>query len=136
MKTLLMLAIVWVLPLTLLAHHGGNLYDTSKVVVLKEATITKFEWGTPHNQIYFDVKSDKGELQHWVGSTEPAGVMLECGWTRRSLKAGDLVTVHIFAAKNGATVGNLQKVIFGDGRELDASFGCGGRSAPAANNAR
>jgi hypothetical protein len=55
--------------------------------------------------------------------------MLECGWTRRSLKPGDEVTVQIFAAKNGATVGNLQKVIFGDGRELDASFGCGGRGA-------
>ena len=55
-----------------LAHHGGNLYDTTKPVVVK-ATITKFEWGTPHNQIYFDVKNEKGELQHWVTSTEPAG---------------------------------------------------------------
>ena len=40
-----------------LAHHGGNLYDTTKAVELK-ATITKFEWGTPHNQIYFDVKTE------------------------------------------------------------------------------
>ncbi|MEQ1574067.1 MAG: DUF6152 family protein [Vicinamibacterales bacterium] len=106
----------------LLAHHGGNLYDTTKAAVMK-GTITKFEWGTPHNQIYYDVKTDKGEVQHWVGSTEPAGVMLEQGWTRRSLKPGDEVTIHIFAAKNGATVGNLQRVIFADGRELNAGFG-------------
>ena len=50
-----------------LAHHGGNLYDTTKAVELK-GTITKFEWGTPHNQIYFDVKTAKGDVQHWVGS--------------------------------------------------------------------
>ena len=99
------------------AHHGGNLYDTTKAVELK-GTITKFEWGTPHNQIYFDVKTDKGEVQHWVGSTEPAGVMLERGWTRRSLAPGEEVTVLIFAAKNGATVGNVQKVIKADGKQL------------------
>jgi hypothetical protein len=113
-------------PGALLAHHGANLYDTTKTVVLKDATVTKFEWGTPHNQIYFDAKNDKGELQHWVASTEPAPVMLERGWTRRSLKQGDVVTVYMFAAKNGATVGNLQKIVLADGKELVAA------GAPAA----
>jgi hypothetical protein len=110
---------------TLLSHHGGNLYDTTKPLVLKDAAITKFEWGTPHNQIYFDAKNEKGEVQHWVASTEPAGVMLERGWTRRSLKPGDIVTVYIFAAKNGATVGNLQKIVLADGKELVAAGGRG-----------
>jgi hypothetical protein len=125
MKRLLFVAAVVVAavpgPVALLAHHGGNLYDTTNALVLKEAAITRFEWGTPHNQIFFDAKSDKGEVQHWVASTEPAGVMLERGWTRRSLKAGDVVTVYIFAAKNGATVGNLQKIVLADGKELTAA---------------
>jgi hypothetical protein len=124
MKKVLALAVMLAVPVTMLAHHGGNLYDTSKAVVLKGATITKFEWGTPHNQIYFDVKNEKGEIVHWVGSTEPAGVMIECGWTRRSLKPGDEATIEIFAAKNGAPVGNLQKVTFADGRVLNGGFGC------------
>ena len=110
----------------LLAHHGGNLYDTTKPLVLKDATVTKFEWGTPHNQIFFDAKSEKGETQHWVASTEPAGDMLERGWTRRSLKPGDVVTVYIFAAKNGAKVGNLQKIVLADGKELTAVGGRAG----------
>jgi hypothetical protein len=101
----------------LLAHHGGNLYDTSKATELK-GTITKFEWGTPHNQIYFDVKTAKGEVQHWVVATEPAGVMLERGWTRRSLAPGDAVTAYVFAARNGATVGNLDRLVKADGTEL------------------
>ena len=118
------------------AHHGGNLYDTTKPVVLK-GKITKFEWGTPHNQIFFDATSDKGDAQQWVGSTEPAPVMLERGWTRRSLVAGDAVTVYIFAAKNGATVGNIQRIVKADGTELTAAGAPGGRAggegqAPAA----
>jgi hypothetical protein len=109
------------------AHHGGNLYDTTKPVVLK-GTITRFEWGTPHNQIFFDATSDKGEKQAWVGSTEPAPVMLERGWTRRSLVSGDAVTVYIFAAKNGATVGNIQRIVKADGTELTAAGAPGGRA--------
>ena len=111
-----------------LAHHGANLYDTSKPVVLK-GTITMFVWGNPHNQISFDATDEKGTVVHWVASTEPPLVMVERGWTRKSLNAGDQVTVYIFAAKNGAPVGNLQKLVFADGREL----GTGGRgAAPAA----
>ena len=102
-----------------LAHHGANLYDTSKPVILK-GTITKFEWGNPHNQIFFDVTDDKGTVVHWVAATEPPLVMVERGWTRKSLNAGDQVTVYIFAAKNGATVGNLQKIVLPDGKELTA----------------
>jgi hypothetical protein len=101
------------------AHHGANLYDTSKAVELK-GTITKFEWGNPHNQIFFDVTDAKGTVQHWVASTEPPLVMMERGWTRRSLNAGDKVTVFIFAARNGATVGNLQRIVLPDGKELTA----------------
>jgi hypothetical protein len=136
-RLLMLMALVVVFSSgALLAHHGGNLYDTTKAVVLKPATITKFEWGTPHNQIYFDFKTDKGEMQHWVASTEPAGVMLERGWTRRSLKEGDVVTVYIFAAKNGATVGNLQKIVMADGKELTAAGAPGAAPAGAGGGTR
>jgi hypothetical protein len=117
---------------SLVAHHGAtNVYDFSKPVVLK-GTITKFEWLNPHNQIYFDVTDEKGTVSHWVAATEPPQVMLERGWTRRSLKEGDEVTVYVFAAKNGAKVGNLQKIVLADGKELFAA----GPPAPAAEPAR
>jgi hypothetical protein len=115
------------------AHHGtANVYDNSKAVELK-GTITKFEWTNPHNQIYFDVKDEKGNVVHWVAATEPPQVMLERGWTRRSLKEGDQVTMFVFAAKNGAPVGNVQRIVLADGKEL-TTFGParGGGAAPPA----
>lgn len=102
-----------------MAHHGANLFDTSKTTVLK-GTITKFEWGNPHNQIYFDVTDDKGVVSHWICSTEPPAVMAEKGWTRKSLAPGDQITAYVFAAKNGAPTGNLQKIQMADGKILDA----------------
>jgi hypothetical protein len=117
-----------------LAHHGAaNLYDMSKPVTMK-GTLTKFEWTNPHNQIYYDVTDDKGNVTHWVVATEPPQVMLERGWTRKSLKFGDQVTVYVFVAKNGAPVGNLQKIVLPDGTELTAAPmpGAAGAAAPAA----
>ena len=111
------------------AHHGANLFDMSKATELK-GTITKFQWGNPHNQIFFDVTDDKGNVAHWVAYTEPPLVMLERGWTVKSLSAGQKVTVFIFAAKNGATVGNLGKIVFSDGKELVAN-NIPGAAAPA-----
>jgi hypothetical protein len=55
-----------------------------------------------------------------VASTEPPLVMVERGWTRKSLNAGDEVTVYIFQARNGATVGNLQRIVLANGKELTA----------------
>ncbi len=102
------------------AHHGAaGLYDMTKAVMMK-GTITKFEWTNPHNQIHFDVKDDKGAVVNWIVATEPPQVMLERGWTRRSLKEGDQVTVYAFIASNGASVGNLQRIVLPDGKELTA----------------
>jgi hypothetical protein len=112
-----------------LAHHGANLYDMSKAVVLK-GTVTKFYWGNPHNEVSFDVTDDKGEVAHWVAYTEPPLVMLESGWSRKSIPVGEKVTVYIFAAKNGSTVGTLNKIVFADGKELTA-YGAPGAPAPA-----
>jgi Family of unknown function (DUF6152) len=105
------------LSIPVLAHHGTNLYDMTKTTTLK-GTITKFEWGNPHNQIYFDVTDDKGVVSHWNAETEPPAVMSESGWTRKALAPGDQVTVYLNAAKNGATVGILQKIVLADGKEL------------------
>ena len=114
-----------------LAHHGvAGLYDMSKLVVLK-GSITKFVWSNPHNQIYFDVTTDKGEVVHWTVATEPPPVMLERGWTKRSLNPGDQVTVYVFAAKNGAPVGNVQRIVLPDGKELNT-----GAPDPAATQSR
>jgi hypothetical protein len=114
------------------AHHGtANVYDMSKPVVMK-GTLTKFEWTNPHNQIFFDVTDEKGGVTHWTAATEPPQVMLELGWTRKSLPMGEQVTVYIFVAKNGAPVGNLQKIVLANGTELLA----GGPAVPAAPAAK
>jgi len=113
-----------------LAHHGANLYDMTKTIMLK-GTVTKFYWGNPHNEVAVDVVDEKGNVAHWVAYTEPPLVMLERGWTRKSINFGDKVTMYVFQAKNGATVGTLNRIVLPDGKELEA-YAMPGAAAPAA----
>ncbi|HLH06170.1 MAG TPA: DUF6152 family protein [Terriglobales bacterium] len=107
--------------LPLFAHHGSATYDTQKVVVLKDATITKFIWANPHSITMFDVKDDKGNLVHWAAEAGSPSALSLIGWTKNSLKPGDVVTVYTFQSKTGNPVGRLNKIVLSDGTTLKDS---------------
>lgn len=100
-----------------LAHHGAALY-ADKVVVLKDATVTKFQWGNPHTIVMFDVKEDKGEVAHWAAEAGSPAALGLIGWRKTSLQPGDVVNVYLYQAKSGSPVGRLQKIVLSDGTTL------------------
>ena len=102
----------------LFAHHGDASYDTSTPVVLKDAVVTGYDWMNPHSLIKVDYKNDKGVLQHWVVEIGSVPSMTLLGWSRTTIKPGDVVTLYIWATKNGTTVGRINKMVLADGKEL------------------
>src|SRR5579863_4309193 len=103
-----------------LAHHSfAAEYDGKKVVDLT-GTVTKVEWTNPHARFYLDVKDESGKVTPWefeLGS--PNGLMRQ-GWTRNSMKIGDLITVQGSMAKDGSNLANARTVKLSDGRRLFA----------------
>ncbi|HEV2521632.1 MAG TPA: DUF6152 family protein [Candidatus Acidoferrales bacterium] len=105
------------------AHHGAAAYQ-DKVLILKDATITKFVWANPHTILMFDVKDDGGNVSHWAGEAGSPSAIGLLGWTKNSVKPGDVVTVYIYPAKSGNPVGRLNKIVFADGTTLrDSQLG-------------
>ena len=94
------------------AHHGTNVsYDHSRTVTLT-GTVTEFVWQNPHTQIYFDVKDARGNIVHWAAEMNSPGVLSrQEGWTRKTLKAGDEITVTVFPSKAGTPVGVVNKIV-------------------------
>ena len=116
-NVLAVIAVVLVLAGSTFAHHGLSAYDEKNPLTLK-GTVTEFAWSNPHSQIYFDVKDDKGNVAHWACETLGPARLLRAGWTRHSLKPGDQITISLIAAKSGAPVGFLRKLVLADGTEL------------------
>jgi hypothetical protein len=102
------------------AHHSfAAEYDSAKPVTLK-GSVTKMEWMNPHARFYVDVKDDSGAVTNWeleLGS--PNGLMRR-GWTRNSLKPGDVVIIEGYLAKDGSKLANARNVTLGDGRKVFA----------------
>ena len=74
------------------AHHGTAAFDLGKVVTVK-GTVTSFDYSNPHCLVHFDVKNDKGEVEQWQAELTAPTKLASGGWSKRTLKAGDTVTV-------------------------------------------
>ena len=104
----------------LVAHHGGAAYDTDKRVTIK-GTVSDWLWSNPHCLLKFDVKDDKGEVQHWVTETSSPVDMLRLGWTSTAVKAGDEITIDLMPSKNSTPVGRIRQLTLSDGTVLKAT---------------
>ena len=93
-----------------LAHHAfAAEYDAKKPVKLT-GTVTKLEWLNPHTWFYIDVKDDTGKVTNWGFEMGSPNILLRAGWTRNSMKPGDVVTVEGSRAKDGSNNANVKGV--------------------------
>jgi hypothetical protein len=96
---------------TAIAHHSfAAEFDANKALNLK-GVVTKIEWMNPHTYFYLDVSETNGKVINWgMEMASPNGLMRQ-GWTRNTLKVGDVVSVEGSQAKDGTNVGNARAVI-------------------------
>lgn len=112
-----------------LAHHGTAIsYDLSKLVTVK-GVVVKYAWANPHSQLYFDVKDEKGNIEHWSAEMNAPGNLERAGFSRTTMlnffKPGLEVTVSGFRSKFGAPVVVFSKAVLDDGREFKSQGGPG-----------
>jgi len=109
-----------VLSVSAFAHHGGAAYDMSNPLTVK-GTVTEFQFINPHSLVFFDVKNDKGEVEHWQGELTAPNKLARAGWTKRSLNPGDKVTITGAVGKNNAHALTIRKLIGPDGQSMQLS---------------
>jgi DNA/RNA endonuclease YhcR with UshA esterase domain len=104
------------------AHHSfAAEFDLNRPVTLT-GNVTKIEWTNPHAWIFIEVKDDEGSIEAWAIEVVGANNLMRRGWTRDTLKFGDVITVEGFGARDGSNTGNASAVIMAStGTRLYAS---------------
>ncbi len=102
------------------AHHSfSSEYDGTKTFKIK-GVVSRVEWTNPHVRFYVDVKDPDGTQTNWNLELASPSALARNGWTSRTLKVGDEVTVEGYSGKAVATRGAARSVVVADGRSLFA----------------
>ena len=111
------------------AHHSfAAEFDAAKPMKLT-GLVTKVEWQNPHTFFYIDVTdAATRKVTNWaIELGSPNGLMRQ-GWTRNTLKIGDIVSVEGSLARSGDPLGNARVVILtSTGQKL---FGASSQTTP------
>jgi Family of unknown function (DUF6152) len=103
------------------AHHSfAAEFDAAKPFTLT-GTVTKVVWANPHVWFYIDV-IDAGtqKVTNWALEFNSPNALMRAGWTRNTLKLGDMITVEGSLAKDGSPTGNARSVVSSTGQRLFA----------------
>jgi hypothetical protein len=118
---LLALGFALALAAPLVAHHSFAAEYGNEPVNLKGA-VTKIEWQNPHVFFYIDVRDEQTEkVTNWALEMGAPAVIQRNGWTRNTMKIGDIVIVDGTKAKNGKPLANARSVVMANtGKKLGA----------------
>ena len=118
----------WVRPLIVLsagvgaansagAHHSYAMFDKSKLLTLK-GQVDKIEWRNPHVYILVNVAGEDGKTTQYAVECSSPNELQRWGWKPNSIKAGDAVTVTLYAFRNGKPGGLMHAVTLPSGAKF------------------
>jgi uncharacterized protein DUF6152 len=118
MKTLL--ASMFVLlasgAVPLSAHHSWPVSREQLVTV--KGTVVEFAWENPHPMITLEVRTDDGKVEKWLVGGPAINRMEANGWTKATVKKGDVITGTGYQFSDGQKIIRLERVVFADGKEM------------------
>ena len=91
-------------------HHSfAAEFDLNRPIDLT-GTVTRIQWTNPHAWIHIDVVDAESNVENWAIELLGINALIRRGWTRETLKAGDVINVEGFGARDGGTTGNASLV--------------------------
>ena len=114
-----LLLMVMAVSTPLFAHHGNASYENKEVTI--KGKVTQWLWTNPHSFLMVDVTDANGKVVRWVCENQAPSTLVNFGFTAKTFKAGDEVTVVMAAvAKNGTPVGRISRIILADGYVMNS----------------
>ena len=98
------------------AHHSWPV-NMSQLVTVK-GTVTDFTWGNPHPMITLEIRTTDGTIEKWLVGGPAINRMEANGWTKTTVKPGDVITGIGYQFADGQKIVRLEKAVLADGKEI------------------
>jgi hypothetical protein len=104
-----------------LAHHSfAAFFDEGQTIKLT-GKVTAFRFTNPHGLIAIEVTGPDGKVKQWAAETNSPAVLMRRGWTRNSLKAGDIITLEGWMSRDGKPYLRLRQALNAAGKPVGSS---------------
>ena len=103
-------------------HHAFSAeFDVGRPVNLT-GKVVEIEWTNPHAWLHLEAKDVDGNPQRWAVELVAINGLVRFGFSRKTVKIGDALTVQGFGARNGSNTANASSITRADdGKVLWAS---------------
>ena len=104
------------LPAGAAAHHSFAVFFDSAQDVTITGKVTAFRFTNPHGTIVLDVTDAQGRVREWRAETNAPVVLQRRGWSRNSVKVGEVITIDGWPSRDGKPYLRLRRAVHADGR--------------------
>ena len=97
------------------AHHSFAMFDFTKRTMY-EGVVEEFDWSNPHSHIIIRVPAgakNPATVGRWDIEGQAPNIMRRQGWSGKSLKVGDKVTIAGFPMRDGSKAASLDYALIG-----------------------
>ena len=99
------------------AHHSTSMYNMATPTTVT-GVVKRFEWTNPHAFIYLEATNEKGEKVEWEIEMMSLNHLKSYGWSRNTVKPGDVISCTGGAAKSGDPAMLSSLIKLNDGRMI------------------
>lgn len=98
------------------AHHAWPVNNSQLVTV--KGKVIEFVWENPHPMMTLEVQTNDGGIEKWLIGGPAINRMEANGWTKTTVKPGDVVTGTGYQFADGQKIIRLERVVLADGKEI------------------
>jgi len=114
LATIVLALVLAAIPLS--AHHSWPV-SFEKLVTVK-GTVMDFTWENPHPMMTLEVKTDDGKVEKWLVGGPAINRMEANGWTKNTVKPGDVITGTGYQFSDGQKIIRLERAMLAAGKEM------------------
>jgi hypothetical protein len=111
-----------VVATTVFAHHSFAVFFDADRSVTVRGTVVDFQFRNPHGLIRMKVAGKDGKEEIWKAETNSPSILERRGWAKDSLKAGEVIIVDGWPARDGSNYLRMRSVKRADGSPVGVPF--------------
>ena len=108
-------AVLLAAALPAVAHHSFAVFFDSERTVTVTGVVQEFRFANPHGIIRITVQKGDGTEETWKAETNSPSILERRGWRRTTIKAGEVVTIDGWPARDGTNYLRMRSVKRADG---------------------